>query len=285
MATLDAGSADGESALEALKGLDQAKYLACLFVPADKREAFAGLSAYCAELKRIPLLVSEPLPGEIRLQWWRDIISGQRAGEAGNQPVAAALLSAIATYHLPLAPLDALAEARIFDLYHDPMPDIAALETYLGETEAAIIQLSGLILDSENASKASDAAGHAGMAIGIANILRQLPRATRRQQIYIPATILGSIGCTTEDIFGENLKARAKTVSALIALGRDHLKSFKRLGKTIAPQLRPAFLGTALCEPIFRKAEKMGANAFENEIATAPLLTPIRLAYRAMRGW
>ena len=285
MATPDFGSAYDGSALKALRELDQAKYLACLFVPEGKREAFAALSAYAAELKRIPLLVSEPLPGEIRLQWWRDIISGQRAGEAGNQPVAAALLSAIATYHLPLAPLDALAEARIFDLYHDPMPDIAALETYLGETEAAIIQLGGLILDPENASKAAEAAGHAGMAIGIANILRQMPRATRRQQMYIAVSILNAIGCTVEDVFGDNANARANAVSALVALGRDHLKSFKRLGETIAPQLRPAFLGTALCEPVFRKAEKIGAAAFETDIITSPLLTPIRLAYRAMRGW
>jgi 15-cis-phytoene synthase len=273
------------TALEALRELDQAKYLACLFVPEQKREAFAALGAYGAELTRIPLLVSEPLPGEIRLQWWRDVISGTRAGEAPNQPVAAALLNAIATHNLPLAPLDAMAEARIFDLYHDLMPDIAALETYLGETEAALIQMGGLILDPANAGKAAETAGHAGMAIGIANMLRQLPRATNRQRMFIPSTILSAIGCAADQIFAGDKPAHGRAVTALVALGRDHLKSFKRLAKTVTPQLRPVFLGVALCEPIFRQAEKGGANAFQTEVTLPPLLTPIRFAYRAMRGW
>jgi 15-cis-phytoene synthase len=273
------------TALEALRELDQAKYLACLFVPEQKREAFAALGAYAAELKRIPLLVSEPLPGEIRLQWWRDVISGTSAGQAASHPVAAALLKAIATHNLPLNPLDAMAEARIFDLYHDPMPDIAALETYLGETEAALIQLGGLILDPANAGKSAKAAGHAGMAIGIANMLRQLPRATNRQRMFIPETILNAIGCTAEQIFAGDDAARSRSVTALVALGRDHLKSFKRLAKSVKPQLRPAFLAAALCEPIFRKVERAGAKAFATEVTLPPLLTPIRLAYRAMRGW
>lgn len=271
--------------LEALRDLDQAKYLACLFVTEDRREAFAALNAYAAELRRIPSLVSEPLPGEIRLQWWRDAISGERSQEAANHPVALALLDAIQKHRLPASALDTMAEVRIFDLYHDPMPDVSALETYLGETEATLIQLGGLILDPSNATNAATAAGHAGMGIGIANILRQLPRATKRQQIYIPANILNSIGCTAEQIIAGDKTAQGRAVTALVALGREHLKSFKRLAKTVTPQLRPAFLGVALCEPIFRKAEKARARAFETEIALPPLLTPIRLAYRAMRGW
>jgi 15-cis-phytoene synthase len=272
-------------ALEALRQLDQAKYLACLFVPEEKREAFAAILAFAEELKRIPLLVSEPLPGEIRLQWWRDIISAERSSEAVNQPVAAALLVAIQQHCLPIAPLDTMAEARVFDLYHDPMPDNAALETYLGETEATLIQCGGLILDPENAQGAAAAAGHAGMAIGIANILRNLPRAARRQRMFIPATILSAIGCNLEQIFSGDEAMRRRVNTAFVALGRDHLRSFKQLAKTITPQLRPAFLGVALCEPVFAKVEKAGSKAFETEISSPPLLTPIRLAYRAMRGW
>jgi 15-cis-phytoene synthase len=273
------------NALEALRELDQAKYLTCLFVPEEKREAFAALNTYAAELRRIPLLVSEPMPGEIRLQWWRDVVSGQRSGEAANQPVAASLLAAIQHHRLPTAPLDAMAEARIFDLYHDPMPDIAAFETYLGETEAALLQMGGLILDPANASNAAEAAGHAGMAIGIANILRNLPRATNHQRMFIPATILNAIGCTAEQIFAGDEAARGRAITALVALGRDHLKSFKQLAKSVTAQLRPAFLGTALCEPVFRKAERAGETAFTQTVTLPTLLTPIRLAYRAMRGW
>lgn len=268
--------------LQHLKELDMPKYLACLFVPEEKRNAFATLNVYAAELKRIPGLVSEPMPGEIRLQWWRDVIS--REGDASS-PLASELLDVISEYDLPASSLIAMSEARIFDLYHDPMPDIAALETYLGETEAALIQLGGLILDPAHYAGAAEAAGHAGMAIGVAGILRQLASKTAAQRIYIPADILAAIGSSTEQLFNGDQTARGKAIAAMVALGRDHLKTFKRASKAVTSALRPAFLGVALCEPVFEKAEKLSAKAFENDILLPPLLTPIRIAYRAMRGW
>ena len=41
------------------------------------------------------------MPGEIRLQWWRDVLSGERGGEASANPVAAALMQTIARFALP----------------------------------------------------------------------------------------------------------------------------------------------------------------------------------------
>ena len=45
-------------------------------------------------------------------------------------------------------PFDDYLEARIFDLYDDPMPGRAELEGYCGETASALIQLAALILDA-----------------------------------------------------------------------------------------------------------------------------------------
>lgn len=274
-----------ETALQSLQKLDRQHYLACLFVPEAKREAFAALLGYTAELKRIEALVSEPLPGEIRLQWWKEVISGERAGEASNHPVATKLIASAHDHCLPLDTLITIAEARVFDLYHDPMPDIAVLETYLGETEASVLQLGALILDPKSAQAAAEAAGHAGMAIGIALILQQLARKTAAQKILIPTNILDALGIKAQQIFAGDEAAQSKAVTALIALGRDHLKAFFKLGKTVSAPLRPAFLGVSLCEPIFQRAEKSGAKAFSHDIQLPSLLAPVRMAYRAMCGW
>jgi 15-cis-phytoene synthase len=278
-----------ETALQALKTMDHAQYLACLFVPEHKREAFAALGGYAAELRRIPMLVSEPLPGEIRLQWWRDVldggISGARAGEAASHPIAGGLQGAMAAHNLPAAPLMAMAEARIFDLYHDPMPDIATLETYLGETEAALIQLGSLILDPANAPHVAEAAGHAGMAIGIANIVRQLARSTANRRMFIPADLIKAVGGTVDSLLDGDMALRKLVISAMTALGRDHLNKFKHHAALMPPSLRPAFLATSLSEPVFAKAEKAGAGAFMQDSTGSPLLVPIRFAYRAMAGW
>ena len=48
------------------------------------------------------MLLAEPLPGEVRLQWWRDVLAAGGSEAAGGHPLAPALLSCIARHALPL---------------------------------------------------------------------------------------------------------------------------------------------------------------------------------------
>src|ERR1700704_5284940 len=105
-----------------VRAADKDRYLATLFAPADKRHALFALYAFNCEIAGVRDRAREPMPGEIRLQWWRDVLNGERAGEAAANPVAAALTDTLARCGLPVAPLLDLIEAHAFDLYDDPMP-------------------------------------------------------------------------------------------------------------------------------------------------------------------
>jgi phytoene synthase len=164
--------------LTQLRATDFDRYLACLLMPAERRGAVAALYAFNAELARVRDLIREPLPGEIRLQWWRDFIDRPEQGENLANPVAAGLHHAIQDHGLPRPALSVMTEARIFDLYDDPMPDRAAFELYAGETASALIQLSGLILDPASAPAIAEAAGHAGIAQ-----LVEIGRASCRERV------------------------------------------------------------------------------------------------------
>ena len=83
--------------------------------------------------------VSQPLPGEIRLQWWTDMLAGAGHGGVEGNPVAAELLLAIRNWHLPVERLSRLIEEHQFDLYNDPMPTMAALEGYLNDTSLGAV--------------------------------------------------------------------------------------------------------------------------------------------------
>src|SRR5947199_5129239 len=107
---------------------DKDRFLASLFAPADTRGPLFALYAVNHEIASIRERAREPMPGEIRLQWWRDALNGERAGEAAANPVAAALLDTIAHFSLPVAPLLDLIEAHSFDLYDDPIPTLGALD-------------------------------------------------------------------------------------------------------------------------------------------------------------
>jgi phytoene synthase len=140
--------------MEAVRAADRDRYISVLYAPEHKRAPLFALYAFNAEIASVRDRIREALPGEIRLQWWRDAIAN---GEAGGHPLAEALLAAIGSHNLPKKPFDDYLEARIFDLYDDPMPGRAELEGYCGETASALIQLAALVLDPSAAPTAAEA--------------------------------------------------------------------------------------------------------------------------------
>ncbi len=77
---------------ELVRAQDKDRYLAALFAPADQRGALFALYAFNAEVAAVRDRVREPMAGEIRLQWWRDALNGERGGRGSANPVAAALI-------------------------------------------------------------------------------------------------------------------------------------------------------------------------------------------------
>ena len=73
------------------------------------------------------------MPGEIRLQWWREVILGERAGEAAANPIAAAVTEILARFDFVREPLVDLVEAHRFDIHNEPMQSIAELRALRGK--------------------------------------------------------------------------------------------------------------------------------------------------------
>ncbi|WEX07317.1 phytoene/squalene synthase family protein [Chelativorans sp. AA-79] len=263
------------------------RYLAALYAPVEKRGALFALYAFNAEIAAVRDRVSQPLPGEIRLQWWRDTLAGtDTMVEAAGHPVAVALLDAVRTYRLPLEPFQNMIEARIFDLYDDPMPSRTDLEGYCGETASALIQLAALALDPDAAARTAALAGHAGCAQAITGLLRLLPIHRRRGQCYVPLDLLQAAGTTRDGLVsGDDRAGAARAVSAMAALGREHLAAFKGGAGALPATLRPAYLPLALTGAYLDRLQSGTVDPLEE---SAMLSIPRRhwlLLRHAMRGW
>src|ERR1700744_2340654 len=124
---------------------DFTRYISTLFVPAEQRRALLALYAFNVEISRVREQVSQPLPGEMRLQWWTDMLAGAGHGGIEGNPVAAELMLAIRNWRLPVERLSRLVDEHQFDLYNDPMPTMAALEGYVGDTSSALFSLAARI--------------------------------------------------------------------------------------------------------------------------------------------
>ena len=131
-----------------VRAYDFERYASTLFVSANKRRALLSIYAFNVEISRVREQVSQPLPGEMRLQWWTDTLEGAAHGGVEGNPVAAELLQTIAEFRLPIEPLSRLIEEHQFDLYNDPMPSMAALEGYVTDTSSALFSLGARIAAS-----------------------------------------------------------------------------------------------------------------------------------------
>lgn len=264
--------------LTTLRSTDFDRYLACLLVPEDKRGPLAALYAFSAELARIRDLIREPLPGEVRLQYWRDLVEGQPHGDVQANPLAAGILHTVVDHKLPRAALAAMTEARIFDLYDDPMPDRTTFEGYAGETSSALLQLGTLILDPANATEAAEAAGHAGIAQLVAGCLLLMPLHRSRHQVYLPGDILSAVGLNAGAFLQAQDRDRVTAaLSAFIGYGRDHLKIAREKARSLSPAARQAFLAVSLVEPVLARAEKAGFSVMESSIQPSQLRRQWRL--------
>ena len=262
---------------------DPDRYFAALFAPAAFRPHLFALAAFSLTVARVREAASNPMAGEIRLQWWRDALQGEARGDVRANPVAAALEDAIVTRRLGRQPFVDLIDARVFDLYDDPMPRVNDLEGYCGETASALIRLSSLVLADWAEPGGAAAAGHAGVAYGITGLLRALPWHARQGQVYLPGDLLRQNGVTREDVVsGRGGPGLVRSCAELRALARRHLAACEAARATIAPAARPAFLPTALVEPYLAVMERPGYDPL-NSVIEIPRWRRLWRLWRAAR--
>ena len=239
---------------ELVRATDRDRFIASLFAPAEHRGAVYALYAFNSEVARVREAAREPLPGEIRLQWWSDVINRDRDEEARANPVASALLTTIERYRLSSAKLIDLVEARRFDLYDDPMAALADLEAYASKTSSALFALAAQILAGADAEAVS---APAGIAFAIAGLLRAFPHHAARGQLYVPMELLDRHQVRPHDIFaGRSSAGLQAALAELRDVGRRHLDTAHQRMAALTRQAMPALLPVALVGPSLGRLER-----------------------------
>jgi 15-cis-phytoene synthase len=240
------GKGAADFCAELVRSHDFARYASTLFMPAEQRRALLSLYAFNVEISRVHEQVSQPLPGEMRLQWWTDMLAGAGHGGVEGNPVAAELLLAIQNWHLPVERLSRLIDEHQFDLYNDPMPTMAALEGYINDTSSVLLSLAAQISGSLS-DETEHLARHAGLAQGLAQVLTTLPLDASRRQLFVPLQVLESNGSNQDEVFaGKQTPKLRAALDQLIGEAQAHLKTAFALLATAPPQVRPVFLPLAL---------------------------------------
>ncbi len=242
-----------------VRAADRDRYLATLFAPVEHRGALYALYAFNSEVARVREVAREPLPGEIRLQWWSDVLRGARSGEAAANPVAAALLASIERYHLAPGKLTELVEARRFDLYDEPLATLDELETYASKTSSVLFSLASRIVSGTEVEAVAEPGGR---AYTIAELMRALPLHAGRHQLYVPLELLDRHAVKTADIFaGRSSFGLNASFAELRDVARRHLAAARGQLSPLPREALPAFLPLALVGPALDRLERSDAFA------------------------
>ena len=224
---------------------DPERFLFAQLAPAQRREALFALIAFNCELAKIPVSVSEPMLGEIRLAWWREALDDLfEKGVARRHEVMEALAATLGAADWDRDLLTRMVEARRFSLEGLPI-DPEEAGDFIAETAGAYQRLAVHALGGRSAT-AQAAAGDVGWAEGAGRLISALAMEAEARPD------------------AADLKA---TIAALKAEARERLARARAMRRDV-PRAARAPLGSVwFAEPAFSDGAAAATEGFRARLS------------------
>ncbi len=164
-----------DALMETLKGVDPDRYRAALMAGAPARDRLLTLYAFHYELAKVPEMVSEPVIGAIRYQWWRDAVAEIYEGKpVRKHEVATPLRTVLIDCDVPRYWVDALIDGRERDLDPRPFANISEAKEYCTATSGKLMQIAVQVAapDSDLSETQSAGIAQAGLTWGLTGLAR-----------------------------------------------------------------------------------------------------------------
>ena len=278
-------TADAPYIAALVKREDHDRFLTAVFAPERAREGVMALYAFNAEVAKVRESVSENLIGQMKLQWWRDVIAAVYEGgkvPQGN-PVVQALAGTIAAHHLSRALFDTLLDARTRDVADDSPQDVTELEGYAEGTSASLTLLVLEVLEVRG--EVSKTAGrHVGIAWALTGLLRAVLFHARANRFLMPQDLMAAENLTSHDLQERrNADKIAVVVEQIARTTRVHLDQARAHTKHVDRKALPALLPATLADQSLKGLERRRFDVFDpRHVLQRP--AALRLAWNAWRG-
>jgi len=259
---------------------DKDRFTCAMFAPEPARTKLLALYAFNLELSKAREVVSEPLLGRMRLQWWRDTLDGAKDGKTPEGDVAKAFVDVMNKEGLDRAAIEKLIDAREFDMLGVPPEDMAALTAYAEGTSAELSSLGLKILGAEG-EVSEQAARHVGIAWALVGLARAVPFHAKQGRVYLPRNLLTVAGIAPEQIRkGEALNGIVAQICAEAEIHLDRARSAQ--GKA-DPSALPVLLPATLVEVYLKALKKAGFDPFHSDVLSVHTKGRFRLMINAWR--
>ncbi len=273
-----------EAGYDACAGLvargDPERFRSAMLAPLPGRGHLMALYAFNLEVARAPLVASEPLLAEMRLQWWADALAEIYDGKPPRaHEVTAPLADTIRAAGLPQAPFAALIAARRDDAHPGPPESRAALHAYLEATAAGLTWLAGAALGAPAAAEPAIRAH--GWASGAANLLRALPALKNRGREALP----GAHNAGGRHQLGHGVQPPlAEEVRSLAEAGLRKLAEARRARPSVPTAAHPALMAGWQAERVLKRLAREPERLFAGGVEVAPFRARLAFLARATTG-
>lgn len=277
MTDLAAYDADGfvESCRRIVERHDRERYLTSLFAKPEAQPGLFVLLAANHEIAKTAEVVSEPMIGAIRLQWWRDSLDGIEAGAPRKHEVVTPLADLVRETPDLLSDLRDLIEAREADLDGEAPTDLEALIAYADGTGGNLHRAVARILGGE-----PELGGRVGRVWAVAGLMRGLPHLIRAGRRPIPTVLLEDNGLSHQKISDNGPSDQLRSaIAPVLHWCRNEQRALDREQALKARGLRPHRLLVARVGDILENFEKSGGDPFSPRVGEIPT----GLAWRHMR--
>ncbi len=235
------------------------------------RPALFALYAFNYEIAKTREVVTETTLGLIRLQWWRDALTGMFEGKTSpKHQVMEPLAEAIGKFGLSKELLEALIYGREFDL-EDRLPSsLQGMANYADYTSTPLLKLAAR-MTGDTAS--DDVFQRVGTAYALTGILRATPLHLVQRRCYLPEDLLHKAETDKYALYeGKDLDKLIPIVKAVVDEAKRKLSGLPR---------QPGIIGThaQMAAMYLREIERAGYKVY---LMRQPPFMALRLWWRSL---
>ena len=272
---------------EEVRRHDRDRFLTTLFAPGTAREDYCTVLAFNLEIARTREVVSEPLLGEIRLQWWRDAVTAAYADDVrttGHQ-VLDPLTELIRRARLPEGLIQALIDGRGADLSEEPIADEAELETYADGTAGALNRLLAAVAAPQSDPDLIAQVTEAGVIWGMTGILRRVGFDARQGRILLPTSLFKRHDVDPHDLFGGQMSPGLQAgLGEMADAIRARATAFRANPPPRNGAVRSLFMQVSLANMYIGRLRRLRYDVFGPDIEGGRAGRQMRLAFSALWG-
>ncbi|MEL7258238.1 MAG: squalene/phytoene synthase family protein [Pseudomonadota bacterium] len=237
---------------------DPDRFAATMAAPVEARLKLFPIYAFNIEVSRAPWVTQEAMIAEMRLQWWRDVLSEIAEGGPVRRHEVATPLAKVLSLDMA-ARLDAAVEARRWDIYRDPFDDMSEFRRHIEDTSGLLLLAAARALGEVEETPVMKA----GYALGLCNWLRAVPALERAGRVPL-------------------VDGRPEAVRALAEEGLEVLEEARKAG--VPRAVRPAMLALWQVEGLLTQVIRNPGAVAEDRIALSPFRRRFGLMVKAVLG-